>query len=606
MIVRGTPMDRKIGSQIKRFAAAVTIMAGACTLEAGSATWNLNPVNNHWSKAANWTPQTVPYGENDVATFAISNVTEITLEDTPDGYADNVVSEISFAEGASAYTITLSPVTRNGYRIQLVLVGAGITNNSGLVQNFVASRSTQTNSGEIFFQGFASAGENVVITNEGGDNTLGGIYGSFTAFWDNSTAAKATIINEGSTVSGTIYGGFTNLVDYSSAESATLINNAGTVSGAAAGHTFVGTSPPGNIGTSTFINNAAAVPGAEGGWTEIDGGVSDGATFLAKGATVADAQGGQVYAFGGDGYSTYTAEGGNGTNAQGGLIDVLYVPASAQTVVTAEGGTNGGLGGTILIEDSADIPLPQFQVFGNGVLDLTNVSDQTMSIGSLAGDGIVLLAGHDLNVGNNNLSTTFSGVIQDSGTLSKAGTGTLTLTGANIYTGTTTVGAGTLVANNTNGSATGTGAVNVSAGALGGKGIIQGAVTIGTGSGSGAFLAPSVSSNQPRRLTLKKTLAFKADGTYTCKLNTNNSRADQIVAKGVTIQSGAQFDFQPVANKRLTLGTVFSAINNTSASPITGTFANLPDGSTFAAGRNNYQVSYEGGDSNDLTLTVVP
>jgi len=290
----------------------------------------------------------------------------------------------------------------------------------------------------------------------------------------------------------------------------------------------------------------------------------------------------------------------------GGLIDVLYVPASAQTVVTAEGGTNGGLGGTILIEDSADIPLPQFQVFGNGVLDLTNVSDQTMSIGSLAGDGIVLLAGHDLNVGNNNLNTTFSGVIQDSGTLTKAGTGTLTLTGANIYTGTTTVSAGTLVANNTNGSATGTGAVNVSAGALGGKGIIQGAVTIGTGSGSGAFLAPSVGSNQPLRLTLKKTLTFKADGTYTCKLNTNDSRADQIIAKGVTIQSGAQFDFQPVANKRLTLGTVFSAINNTSASPITGTFANLPDGSTFAAGRNNYQVSYEGGDSNDLTLTVVP
>ena len=75
---------------------------------------------------------------------------------------------------------------------------------------------------------------------------------------------------------------------------------------------------------------------------------------------------------------------------------------------------------------------------------------------------------------------------------------------------------------------------------------------------------------------------------------------------GVNIQSGAQFDFQPVANKRLTLGSVFSAINNTSASAIAGTFANLPDGSTFAAGRNNYQVSYEGGDGNDLTLTVVP
>jgi hypothetical protein len=51
---------------------------------------------------------------------------------------------------------------------------------------------------------------------------------------------------------------------------------------------------------------------------------------------------------------------------------------------------------------------------------------------------------------------------------------------------------------------------------------------------------------------------------------------------------------------------MFIAISNTSANPIAGTFANLSDGSTFTAGRNNYQVSYSGGDGNDLTLTVVP
>ena len=66
------------------------------------------------------------------------------------------------------------------------------------------------------------------------------------------------------------------------------------------------------------------------------------------------------------------------------------------------------------------------------------------------------------------------------------------------------------------------------------------------------------------------------------------------------------FNFTPVANKRLTAGTVFIAISNTSANPIIGTFANLPDGSTFTVGRNKYQVSYSGGDGNDLTLTVVP
>jgi len=72
----------------------------------------------------------------------------------------------------------------------------------------------------------------------------------------------------------------------------------------------------------------------------------------------------------------------------------------------------------------------------------------------------------------------------------------------------------------------------------------------------------------------------------------------------VTIESGAQFDFNAVANKRLATGTVFNAISNTSANPINGTFANLPDHSTFTVGRNNYQASYQGGDGNDLTLTV--
>lgn len=79
-----------------------------------------------------------------------------------------------------------------------------------------------------------------------------------------------------------------------------------------------------------------------------------------------------------------------------------------------------------------------------------------------------------------------------------------------------------------------------------------------------------------------------------------------MVANGVTIESGAQFNFSAVTNTRLTAGQVFAAISNTAATPISGVFANLADGSTFCAGPNNFQVSYEGGDGNDLTLTVVP
>jgi autotransporter-associated beta strand protein len=487
--------------------------------------------------------------------------------------------------------------------------GGGITNNSGVVQNFVTPPSgTNKESGRIYFMNSSSAGENVVITNEGGDSAMpDGEYGGFTEigynFDDTASAGKATFINNGGTVSGAI-GGFTLLSSMSNAESATFSNNPGMVSGAGAGSTLIQT--VGNIGNSTFIGNPATVTGAEGGWVEIDYGTASGSSFIANGATTAGPQAGQIYVYGGDGYASFVGNGGNGSGAEGGLIDLFALPTSDQTVVIANAGTNGGLGGTIIIQGEALLDLGQFQVRGNGTLDLTNVTSRGLIIGSLAGNGMVLLSGHSLSVGNNNLSTAFSGIIQDTGSLLKIGTGTLTISGADTYTGATTVTAGTLMLNNRTGSATGTGPVNVAAGTLGGKGIIAGAVTIGTGSGTGAVLAPSVGSNQPVTFTLKKALTFKADSTYTYKLNAGNAKADQVIAKGVSIESGAQFVFLPKGNQTLTVGTVFTAINNTAATPISGTFANLPDGSIFTVGRNNFQVSYEGGTGNDLTLTVVP
>jgi hypothetical protein len=51
-------------------------------------------------------------------------------------------------------------------------------------------------------------------------------------------------------------------------------------------------------------------------------------------------------------------------------------------------------------------------------------------------------------------------------------------------------------------------------------------------------------------------------------------------------------------------GMVLLVISKTSTSP--GVFGNLADGSTFTSGPNSFRVSYEGGDGNDLTLTVVP
>jgi len=269
--------------------------------------------------------------------------------------------------------------------------------------------------------------------------------------------------------------------------------------------------------------------------------------------------------------------------------------------------------GNLQFFDQATGGTARFQIFGVSNLD-TSAHITPLTVGSIEGDGVVFLGATSLTVGGNNSSRVFSGTVQDGGhagrtggSLTKTGSGSLTLSGANTYTGTTTVKKGKLVVANTSGSATGTGAVTVVAGMLGGGGIISGPVTVGTGSGSGAFLAPATGTNMKATFTTQGALTLKSDATYTytVKAKGRNVQTDKVVANGVTI-SGASFSFKATIQGALQAGTVLTVISNSSANPISGTFSNLADGSTITTGGNTFQANYEGGDGNDLTLTVVP
>ncbi len=342
---------------------------------------------------------------------------------------------------------------------------------------------------------------------------------------------------------------------------------------------------PASAGDCTYINLPGSAEGALGGTT---GFFSD--------ATAASA--------------TITSQGATVSGAGGGVTTFYNQSLAGSSTLIATGGSNGGQGGVIQFEASSRGETARLELFGNAMLDLSLHNSTAFSIGSIEGDGVIIVGVSGLKVGTNNLSTTFSGLIEDDGvtsaTLTKTGSGSLTLSGANTYSGGTTVNGGVLRVANKSGSATGTGVVTVKTGTLGGKGVMAGVTTIGTGSGTRAFLEPSVGARQPATTTIQSLLTFKADGSYTYKLNTKKARADEVVANGVTIESGAQFNFSAIGNKRLPLGSVFVALSNTSASPISGAFANLADGSTLSAGKNKYQASYTGGDGNDLTLTVVP
>jgi autotransporter-associated beta strand protein len=228
----------------------------------------------------------------------------------------------------------------------------------------------------------------------------------------------------------------------------------------------------------------------------------------------------------------------------------------------------------------------------------------------LEGNGLVFLGSFNLTIGGNDLSTEFSGIVQDGGyaagsggSLTKLGAGNLTLTGANTYTGGTVVQSGVLLANNSSGSGTGSGPVTVSAGTFGGGGAVSGNVVVGTGNGSGAILAPGPRGVTPGRFTIRRKLTLKADASYVVLFDSSVPASDQVRCKGVGIR-GAQIQFSDRASRVLTPGTAFTVIDNRAAGPISGTFSNLADGATVNIGPNTFQANYEGGDGNDLTLTV--
>ena len=537
------------------------VVATASSSFAGNATWGARPATGNWSTASNWTPATVPNGPNDTATFATSNIRFVA----PEGATQ--VNGIVFNPGASRFTIALLTTT-------LTISGVGITNNSGIMQTFAPSP------GEIDFENNATAGgSNVVFTDAG-----------TVQFFNTSTAGNATFTNNGAV----------KFFDTSTAGDVNLNNNAEIL--------FQGNSTAGN---GTFTNTG-------GGTVIFSNGTptADEATFTNTGGAVSGGGGGFIiFNSGTAGNATFTNNGGAVSGAFPG--ETLFNPGDAgDATLIANGGLGGGDGGLIVFSSAGGVSTggtARVEVFGNGNLDISQQSTPGLTTGSIEGDGLVFLGANNLTVGTNDLSTTFSGLIQDGGisrrtggSLTKTGNRKLSLTNANTYTGGTTVTKGTLLVKNRTGSATGTGEVQVNAGTLGGTGTIAGAVTVGTGTSSGPILLAGNSATSPGTLTVNNTLTFNSLSTYQCVLNRTRAKASEAAALGVTINSNVPFTFVDTGTGTLTTGTVFTVINNTSANPIFGTFSNLANGSVFTSNGNNFQASYTGGDGNDLTLTVVP
>ena len=549
---------------------------------ADSATWSSNPTSGDWNTAANWVPNVVPNGTSDTATFGSSSLTDVTNTLIID------LDSLVFEPGAPHYAIT----TLDNIR----LYGNGVVNNSEVTQSFVA--------GAFFFKNNASAGNMTTYSSVGGffsfENSASAGSAAFDLssdstpaymfFSDSSTAADATI---------NASAGFdVTFLDSSTGGNATInLSSAALVD------------VPGSFNAEHITINCIGGNQSLGSAVYLEGFSNAGeGTFTAVGGSTIGEHGGyiQVDNQATADHATFIIGGGLGAGLNSGILVFLQTATAANASITANGGVDGSLGGLVVFADKSKGGKASITLNGNSELDISD-RNTGVTIGSLAGQGTIYLGSNTLTIGSNNQSTIFSGVIEENGGVNKSGTGTLTLSGANTYTGTTTVSGGVLNVANKSGSATGSAEVKVNTGTVGGSGIIAGATTIGTGSGTGAFLSPAIGTNKQAALTIQSALTFNSDATYTCtfKAKKNKAKADQVIANGVTI-NGAALNLVGQTQGSLKQGLRLTLISNTSPVPISGTFSNLPDGGIVTINGNNFQASYKGGDGNDLTLTVVP
>lgn len=170
-----------------------------------------------------------------------------------------------------------------------------------------------------------------------------------------------------------------------------------------------------------------------------------------------------------------------------------------------------------------------------------------------------------LVVGENNATSTYSGLIANSaGTLAltKIGGGALTLTNANTYGGGTTVTSGSLLINNSSGSATGSGNVVVNGGGtFGGNGSVSGNVNV-----SGT-LSPGLTAGGIGTLAIGGNLALLAGSTYAVDLTA--LAHDQTTATDISIDATA--NLAATAEPGLAGGSTFIVLD--ASGTATGQFA---------------------------------
>lgn len=405
-------------------------------------------------------PAVYMQGNND--TLVNSGTIQTTGTATSGGSVDAVVSNTL----GSSFTATITNQA-----------GGRIISNNGIGVRSTNGATTITNAGLI--QG-------------GGGTAIQGANGNVTL-----------ILQTGSQIVGTANGGAgTNTVTLQGTGTASnAFTNFQSLTMAGTDWTWAGT---GTFSTALVQSGTLNLTGTLGTTTaSVVATVNAGATLQANAANLPlSVTDNGLVRFQQDSAGTYT-----GTISGSGAVE--KTGAGTLTVAPSAAGGNTYSGGTTITQGTLSIAADNALGASSGNLTLNGGTLQLGSSFNLASSRAVAITANNGTIDTQSFNSTIAQNISGAGSLTKLGSGTLTLNGTNGYTGGTNVNAGTLVVgdgSNSLAALAGGGLVTVASGAtLGGYGSVTGDVT-NNGTISVANALASLASGPTGNLLVKGTL----------------------------------------------------------------------------------------------------
>jgi autotransporter-associated beta strand protein len=354
---------------------------------------------------------------------------------------------------------------------------------------------------------------------------------------------------------------------------------------------------PTNPNTAVYTLNKSV--GGIGGVLTNDQAVNRTITNLANGNITLGTNGGVIAATTNSTLTISEDITGNGSLTIGTTSVIDGMPKLGTVSLNSANNHTGGTivnAGTLTMGNAAALGSTSGPLTVNG--GTLNMAANSLTVGNLTGTGGVISGTsgtRTLTIGQGDFGGgNFQGVIANGsgGTtaLTKTGTGTITLSGFNTYTGATAINAGKLFINGNQSAATGNVTVNAT---LGGKGIIGGNTTIAAGGMLEFDLGANATSHDKLELTATRTLIFSGASTLTLTSTGGSQPGDYTL---ITAPGGFGSSVPP-SNVILPAGWTYDAprfvgsdlkINITSTGVITDPYAAWAVGGVaFDADANN-------------------